>query len=105
MASKKEMSLWRRLLGTKIESFTDGDKSYIVSGGESGLECTCMDYIMRKGSYAIIFQDPDKPQGLQGNHVQGCKHIAQFLADIGMQNVKKTGASCFHEKVEPRNTP
>jgi hypothetical protein len=104
MASKRELSLWKRLLGVKVESFTEDGKFYTVAAGEKGLECDCQDFIFRRGSYRIVFQDPQKPQGLQGNNIQGCKHMAQYLADVGMKGVTKTGASCFHEKVEPRKS-
>jgi len=97
-----EKELWMKILGNKIHSFTDDTKEYFIFYDDSGPTCTCMDYKIRKGSYQIVFQDPNKPQGLQGNHIQGCKHIAQYLANIGMKNVTKTGASCYHEKVEPR---
>jgi len=66
--------IWKRILGTKIESFTTPEKEYIVFIDEEGNPtCDCPDFVFRKGSHKYKIVD------VNGSEIslQSCKHIAE----------------------------
>lgn len=80
MTSVKE--IWKRILGTKIESFSTPRKEYIVFTDEEGNPtCNCPDFVFRKGSHWYKIVDVD---GSQIN-LQSCKHIAEKFRREGCE--------------------
>jgi len=102
MVSRKILRVWKELLAHKIPSFTTDGVKYCVFIGENGWECECLDFKIRGGSYDIFFQDPSKSEGIGKpmEQIQGCKHIAQELANIGMKDVTKVDGYGHKEKVK-----
>ena len=82
MVTSEEVELWKKLLGNRVNSFTDDSKQYTIFHGEDGWVCDCMDFKIRKGSHKISYEDPlHNESGV----IMTCKHIAQFLADNGAE--------------------
>lgn len=79
---KKEVEVFKKILGSKMTSFTDKTKVYTIFLGKEGYECDCKDFEIRHGSYHITYRDEEKTY-----EIQGCKHIARHLKDIGMEDV------------------
>ncbi len=78
MLSRKEKEALKKVLGHKVASFTQNGKTYTVFNGEDGWECSCPDFIFRKGSYKIIARKDGEVL-----EVRGCKHIAHVLKERG----------------------
>jgi len=97
MVSRKELAVWKKLLGNKVESFTTTGKQYTVFYGEHGWECDCPDFEFRQGShtYEVIGEDGTKTK------IQSCKHVGQFLADQGLEVYETYGWYGPKEKIEP----
>jgi len=74
--NKKEMKVWRRLLGKPVKSFTNPEKTYTVFYDGEKYTCDCPDFIFRKGSYTLYWTENGKPR-MQ----RGCKHIAKYLGE------------------------
>lgn len=92
----QDKELWRKLLGTKMKSFTE-DGEYTLFLSDEGYTCNCMDFRIRQGSYRIRFCDEKE----EWHYIDGCKHIAQHLANIGMKKVFKQTTYGSLIKVEP----
>jgi hypothetical protein len=99
MTSRKEIEVWKKLLGTKINSFTHKEHQYTVFLGENGWECECMDWKVRKGSHTYLFNDNGELKQLKA-----CKHIAQAIANSGIEIWEVFG---FGQKVkiQPQTSP
>ena len=74
--NKKEMKVWRRLLGKPIKSFTNPEKTYTVFYDGEKYTCDCPDFIYRKGSYILYWREDGELR-----KQKGCKHIAKYLGE------------------------
>jgi len=82
MVNSEELALWKKMLGTKINSFTDDNKHYTIFHDDKGWTCDCMDWKIRRGSHHILYTDPTEKET---GDIMTCKHIAQFLANSGAE--------------------
>jgi len=82
MVRKDELELWKKMLATKMHSFTDHSKEYAIFHDGEEYVCDCMDFKIRKGSHHIQYTDP---MNNETGDIKTCKHVAQFLADNGAE--------------------
>ena len=100
MVSRKELAVWKKILGNRMESFTIAGKEYNIFYGEHGWECDCADFQFRGGShrFEVIGEDGTRTE------IQSCKHVGQFLANQGLE-VWEIDDCYGKEKVEPKKQP
>jgi len=79
--NKKEMKVWRRLLGKPVKSFTNPDKTYTVFFDGEKYTCDCPDYIFRRGSYILYWEEKGENGEVINKSQRGCKHIAKYLGE------------------------
>jgi len=99
MMSKEELEVWIKILGTKMHSFTDNSKTYIIFYDESGPTCTCMDFIIRRGSHQYEMKEDGKRVKFQS-----CKHVAQQIANSGTE-IWEAGWGSLKRKIDPQKDP
>ena len=98
MVSRAELTVWKKILGNQVESFTTTGVNYCIFFGKEGWECDCMDFKIRKGSHTFeVTEEGDKKV-----RIQTCKHIGQFLADSGAEVYETHGWYGSKSKIEPR---
>lgn len=96
MISREELAVWKKLLGNKVESFTQTGVAYTIFFGEEGWECDCMDFKMRQGSHTFEITEDDKKV-----KIQACKHVGQFLADSGVEVYETYNEGGTKVKIKP----
>ena len=73
---RQEKEVLKKILGTRVASFTNHNKTYLVFLDETGYTCNCPDFIFRKGSYELEWTEDGETK-----RQQGCKHIAEYLGE------------------------
>ena len=98
MVSRKELAIWKKILGHKMESFTEEGKDYIIFVDKEGWTCSCPDFLFRHGSHTYVITDEDGTT----TRIQSCKHVGQFLANQGLEVWETHGWYGTKIKIEPQ---
>jgi len=95
---QKEKEVFAKIFGNVVASETYQDKTYLITVNEDGTyACNCPDFIFRKGSYTLLWNDGEKKC-----RQKGCKHIAEFLAKLyGIcERQTRWGTTYIHRRKE-----